>query len=293
MTKLSSKYWVFPVAIALGTLATPASADVWVTAEVTKQKDVYVTETITKYKSVYIEVYFDEDLTGAAEAMAVVNVTNAANSVDDARVDSDPLDPFGLQLHAIINDSIKNNKGVVQFNQDVGNMANQGNILALASVGTPDEGALGAFTDSQAAVDQLNLNNYVRWVEDIGDDPDNPDYSNTPHKSAVIRGSILNNSGVIGVNQNAGNMNNQTNAVALAIGFDAKFALSEAMLGQENTGNVIDEIETVRVDRIVDSVSGNSGVVSVNQSSGNMNNQGSVVAFSALTASANINVPSP
>lgn len=292
MTKLSLKYWGLPVAFALGTLAAPASADVFVTATVTKNKDVTVTETITKTKDVTVNVTFDEELTGAAEALAVANITNTGNVVDDARGDpEDSLNPFGLDFAARIVGSVNDNSGVVHFNQDVGSMVNQGNSLALAAVGPSGEEGSGSFTDSQAAVDQVNTDNQSRWVEDIGSDPANPIL--TPHKVTVIRDSINGNSGVIGVNQNAGDMNNQTNAVSLAVGIDARLALSEGMLGQVNSGNHVDEVETIRDERIVNSGTGNSGVVSVNQSSGNMNNQGSVVAFSALTSSATINVPNP
>lgn len=282
MRKLSLKYWGLPVAIALGTAATPALADVFVKAEVWKDKDVTVTETININKHVDIYVHFDKVLDASAEALAIVNVSNVGNYVGSAGAVFD----YGLDLNASISGSVLDNTGIVHFNQDVGNMVNQGNVLSLSSIG---DGAT-AFTDSQAAVDQYNAGNTVIWEEYLEPDANN---GFVPDKVASISGSINGNSGIVGVNQNAGNMNNQTNAVALSVGFGATLALSEALLGQENTGNFIHEVETVKVDTIEGSISGNSGIVSVNQSTGNLNNQGSVVAFSALTASANINVPNP
>ncbi len=86
-------------------------------------------------------------------------------------------------------------------------------------------------------------------------------------------------------------MNNQLNAVALAVGVGAQKALSEAALGQVNALNVVEEIETVKVDLIEGSVNGNTGMIGVNQSSGNMNNQASAFSVSALTSTVSIDTP--
>lgn len=261
MRNISLKNWGLPVAIALGITATPALADVYVYADIYKDKDVYVTETITKDKNVLVDVDFDKPLYEAAEAMAIVNVTNYGNEVGSAGAEEN----FGLNLTATIEDSVLTNTGVVHFNQDVGNMVNQGNVLALSSVGTPEEAAVGAFTDSQAEVEQNNYDNYVEWQEYLEIDEQG---NLVPDKVASITNSITGNSGVVGVNQNSGNMNNQTNAVALSVGFGGTLALSEAALGQENSDNFIHEVETVKIDEILNSVSANTGVVSVNQSTG-------------------------
>ena len=140
-----------------------------------------------------------------------------------------------------------------------------------------------AFADAQAAVDQKNLNNFSRQEEvlDVLD----------PDRTATILGSVNNNSGIVGVNQNAGNMNNQTNAVALAVGIGSQVALAESVLGQVNTGNTVQEVETLKVDRIADSINTNTGIVGVNQSSGNMNNQASAISFSAITSTVVVTTP--
>jgi hypothetical protein len=103
--------------------------------------------------------------------------------------------------------------------------------------------------------------------------------------SATIDNSVNTNVGVVGVNQNAGNMNNQTNSLALAVGPDAVYALAEANLGQENAHNIIMELNTNKADTISGSVNGNIGIVQVNQSVGNMNNQASAFSISVLTSS--------
>ena len=94
--------------------------------------------------------------------------------------------------------------------------------------------------------------------------------------------------GLIGINQNAGNMNNQTSSVALALGVGAQVALSESALGQVNSGNKVYEVGTMKTDLIENSLNYNLGTVQVNQSSGNMNNQGSSIAISATVAQATL-----
>jgi hypothetical protein len=101
---------------------------------------------------------------------------------------------------------------------------------------------------------------------------------------ARIEGSVSGNTGIVGVNQNSGNMNNQTNAVAAAIGVNPTLALGEGALGQVNSGNTVRAENTVKYDEIGNgSVSGNSGVVGVNQSVGDMNNQMNAFSIAAAT----------
>jgi hypothetical protein len=57
-------------------------------------------------------------------------------------------------------------------------------------------------------------------------------------------------------------------------------ALAEADLGQETANNDVIEINSVKLDLILNSVNGNHGITNVNQSAGNMNNQANVVSIS-------------
>jgi len=104
---------------------------------------------------------------------------------------------------------------------------------------------------------------------------------NCAEKRDQLLNSGAGNAGVLTINQAAGNMNNQANALSIALSLDAGVALSEADLGQFNTGNTVHETNVgtnlegaePKTARITASVNGNSGVVGVNQSSGNMANQ--------------------
>jgi len=282
----------FALAALVGALPVPAAADVFVTVDVDKDKDVSVFEQVQKFKFVQIQVTMVRALEGAAEAQAIANQRNINNTSREA--DPQPLvglgagiiDPNDMLIfkHALIEDSINHNTGIVGVNQDVGNMVNQANVVAAAV--TNSESAL---THAQAEADQRNTLNFSFHRELTAFDINDPE--GNPNLTATITGSINDNAGVVGVNQNAGNMNNQANLVALSIGLGSEFALSEASLGQVNTNNRVIEVQTVKFGRIENSINNNSGIVGVNQSVGNMNNQASAVSVSALTSNVTITTP--
>lgn len=282
----------FALATLVGALPIPAAADVFVTVDVDKDKDVRVFEQVQKFKFVQIQVRMTRALEGAAEAQAIANQRNSFNTSQAADpqavgdLGAGVIDPNDMRIlkHALIGDSINDNSGIVGVNQDVGNMVNQANVVALAV--TNSESAL---THAQAEADQQNTRNFSFHRERTLFDINAPEVN--PNLTATITGSINDNTGVVGVNQNAGNMNNQANLVALSIGLGSEFALSEASLGQVNTRNRVVEVQTVKFDRIADSINGNSGIVGVNQSVGNMNNQASAVSVSALTSNVTLTTP--
>ena len=265
----------------------PAQASLDLLARITKEKDITVTQRVQIDKNIDIRVRLNEDYAGAAEADAVANQLNEGNTVAGNIGNQVPGHgpSYGINRHARIAESINTNQGIVGVNQDVGNMVNQANVVAVALTTSPS-----SVTNSQAEADQVNRRNDVVHREHIVRGPDGQ-FLVPPDRSATIEDSVNGNSGVIGVNQNSGNMNNQLNQLALAIGQGSKVALSEAALGQVNTGNRVLEVATIREDRISGSVNNNSGIVGVNQSSGNMNNQASVVSMAVLTSRVAITTP--
>lgn len=111
---------------------------------------------------------------------------------------------------ALIETSINGNSGVVHVNQATGNNNNQANGLAIA-VGLRPGGGVAI---AEADLGQFNTFNQVFESNDSGD-AENPAQVGI-HKSASLIGSVNDNTGVIGVNQTAGNMANQANIVAVA-----------------------------------------------------------------------------
>jgi hypothetical protein len=131
------------------------------------------------------------------------------------------------------------------------------------------------FAEAQAAADQRNHDNMVESV-------------NLLFRDSIIRDSFNGNTGVVHVNQAAGNMANQANVLSLAVAFTPGVALSEADLGQVNAFNTVLESDSGttlfgvhKSAEITASVNGNTGIIGVNQSSGNMANQANVVSFAA------------
>jgi hypothetical protein len=156
--------------------------------------------------------------------------------------------------------------------------------------------------NSQSEAQQINEGNFVYHGE-IPQTPASPDSSpsspvdyrgGTPNESASIIGSINDNVGIINVNQNAGNMNNQANSEALAVAVNlAGFALSEAALGQVNTNagssenghspfGTVYEYGVEKNASMTDSLNGNVGVGGVNQAAGNMANQANIFSASFI-----------
>jgi hypothetical protein len=253
-------------------LADPAFADVTVTVTVSKDKTITVDESITKEKQ--FEAIIDVDVTGdgAAEAQALANVLNGGieqgNSVDlDGVFYQAFIGLTGVPVFGSIND----NTGITQVSQAAGNMQNQGNLVAVGLTATGD-----AFVNAQTEVEQRNLN-------------DETTQSSVVNSSFIagISDSISDNTGVTQVNQDAGNMNNQTNAVAVAAGIqsgltDALVALAEAALGQESSNHVVNHSNNIKTAIIgPGSISGNSGITHVNQSVGMYANQANVVSVAA------------
>lgn len=273
-------------AVALAIAAGPAAADVTVVATLDKFKDIDIVETVLKDKAIFIHVAPMLTPDGAAEAEAVVNAENIAI------LNTPPSEGQALNndFDATIDGSILQNSGITGVNQDVGNYVNQGNVVAF---GLTDSATAAA--DAQAWTEQDNANNALIQVEEdtfVDDQPGKPPVEVVDEgRTATINASINENTGITGVNQNAGDANNQHNSVSLTVGLGSIAALSESALGQDNAGNSLLEVNTARFNALTDSVNANSGITAVNQTTGNFNNQASVVSFSATISTVSVGTP--
>lgn len=166
---------------------------------------------------------------------------------------------------ASIEASINNNASVVGVNQSPGNMNNQANLAAMAVVAGDAQ-----LIEANGFAVQASLFNEL--------------YSDQSVNSSSMDGSVNTNTGIVGVNQSSGNMNNQFNSAAMAAGLETRDtvgALGEATLKQVSTDNLLTHVAVLRTDTISGSIIGNKGVVSVNQASGDMVNQANVCAIAA------------
>jgi len=271
--------------VALLAIATPppAYATVTVVGSISKTKDITVNEQITISKAVDVLATVSLRADRAAEA----------DTVDNQVITNDFACGNCSEKLDWINGSINNNIGAVSVNQAAGNNNNQANgVTAAVDDYTPPgnttpppsqplPGLPGGFAQAQAAVDQrIGLDGGAP----VGEATVDPNYVNTVNvlfRTAEISGSVNDNLGVIAVNEATGNMNNQTNTLTLALSLSGGVALSEADLGQANANNQVHEASVVKTSAIADSISGNYGIVGVNQTSGNFANQANVVALAA------------
>jgi len=273
--------------IAAAGLAVPAMADVQVIGTVDVNKDIVIDVDINKDKNVDIDVTFEGETDGSAQSDAIVNAT-----IDDVEVGafSEDITNQEIDKTASTTDSVNGNTGIVQFNQDAGNVANQGNVVSAAAIFTTEDDSQVVI--SQAYADQRITDSVSTHEEDfenlagLVDDDLNVtlDGDFDLDLEANIANSYNGNSGVVMGNQNVGNASNQHNVLSLAVGDNALVALSDAGLGQENSGNSLRDVNTLKAATTTASMNGNSGIVAVNQNTGAFNNQATVISVASLTS---------
>ncbi len=263
------KWLLISLAVSLVLGLATAFADVTITATIDKTKDKRVTETLTKTKIVDLDVLVVITPDKFSESEAIVNQRNVGNEAcENCAEKRDHLIGSGT-----------GGSGVLTINQAAGNMNNQGSAVSIAvDVPTPPEPTptpeTTGFAEAQASASQYNTDNQVHS-------------RNIIFREARIENSLNDNAGVVHANQSPGNMNNQANALSVALSFDAGVALAESDLGQFNTGNTVQESQVgagfaqsePKTSSITGSVNGNTGVIGVNQSSGNMANQANIVSI--------------
>ena len=127
--------------------------------------------------------------------------------------------------------------------------------------------------ESQTLVNQTNFNNEL--------------CTNCDEKRDILLNSGNGSSGVVSINHAGGNMNNQGNAVSIAVdssddpgspqtppNVDEGFADSQAHVDQKNFDNLVERVNLLFMEaHIENSINNNSGVAHVNQAPGNLANQ--------------------
>lgn len=106
---------------------------------------------------------------------------------------------------------------------------------------------------------------------------------------SVISNSLHDNRGIVSVNQNSGNVNNQLNLRVLNIlqagpNLGQIVQEAEAWGVTRRTDNTVIVNGGVRETRLANSVTGTIGIVGINQSSGSLNNQANVLVLALGTA---------
>ncbi|MGE0743684.1 MAG: hypothetical protein AB7K86_00495 [Rhodospirillales bacterium] len=275
------------LAVALG-FASVALADADVDAHIDFNKYVNVDEILYVEKALFIKAQPKLTPAGAAEAAAVANIGHNGNYFNTPTSgESSAVSLSGDQriiLDAKITDAVHSNSGVISVNYDIGIMNNQGNLV---SMGVTQSATAAA--DSQAETSQHNNGNAMTelgawgYSNNTTDGMPNGALVFRSRRTATLENTVHSQTGITGLNQTSGVMNNQTNSVALAVGLNSTVALSEAALGQAASENTVNVADFSYANTVTNAVRNNTGITHVNQASGNLNNQSSTIAFSATT----------
>lgn len=239
-----------------------------------KDKDTYVTENIYREKAVFLQATVAPDVTKMSESLAMINQWTGGNTMTENET---------LRTDTITN-AVNNNIGLTILNQTAGDLNNQ----ASSASGAANAGNTGVvYGEAQAGAEQNSKGNTLlerdlTWFSSdpqaIDGDPNTP--TKLPGKTATITNAIKNNLGVVHVNQSVGNMNSQANSLALSTSFgEGGIVLTDAVLGQKQSGNTVFEYNTWRQAVLQDAVKNNTGIISLNQSAGSLGNQANVVAI--------------
>jgi hypothetical protein len=167
--------------------------------------------------------------------------------------------------------------GVLSVNQEAGNMNQQANVrsLAVALAG----GGLGVVKVDINTLQVMQDNTLL--------------LRNTGPREVSITNSFNNGTGIVGINQAAGNMNQQLTVVAVGIGLQVGpdvVQIGDSQLGQigSETDNSITEegVQGPRHNELSNSFNEFSGIAQISQTTGDMNRTTQVIGVSVTTVGA-------
>jgi hypothetical protein len=193
---------------------------------------------------------------GAAFGEAIIGQALLNNTVTQTDIDS----------ISVIDQSINDNRGIIDVNQDSGNFNNQANVVAIAvaqSGGTVVGATVYAF--AQRSGNTL--------ITSGGSSEDR------------ITGSFNNTTGLVAVNQSSGSLNQQVNVVVIGLGAsvgttDALADSALAAVSGANDNTLKQGAPRSRADMIDGSFTDFHGIAQVNQSAGDLNVIGNALAIS-------------
>jgi hypothetical protein len=216
-----------------------------------------------------IEGFTLAELAGAGALNGVASGdANLHTAVVDNRVEEAPGDRAVL-----LQDSLSGNAGIFGVNQSAGEVNNQANLRVFAIAG---------------AIQHLDLSG---GLELRG----NTLVSAGGARENMLRDSGAGSVGVVGVNQSAGSLNVQTNALLLAVGAalgSDVLTMGDASLGRVVADNVREgEAGGPRADTMAGAFQDFRGVVQVAQSAGDLNLVGNTLAISIVAVTLPVTAP--
>ncbi len=206
---------------------------------------------------------------GVAGAVAIVrNFTGAsASSATVAQsLLNNRVDVRNVMNTDLISGSVFGNTGILTVNQASGDVNNQANVYAIALV------------EADSLLQKVSIARSARLTG-------NTLTTGGGSQENRIENSFGGSNGIIGVNQSAGNLNQQANVMVVGIGLvhdTDLMAVGDTDLGAVSADNnlIKDGPETAHSDVITGSFTGFRGVAQVSQTSGDLNSVGNVLGIS-------------
>lgn len=196
---------------------------------------------------------------GVVAVVEAAGVATAAIVARQALVDN-RVEDFNPGLRAYIEQSLRDNVGIVSVNQNAGSVNNQANVRVLALV---------------ASASDLEAVLHIVDIAGAGVRTGNTAVSAGATREDLLVSSFDGSVGIAGLNQAAGNLNQQANLLAVAFGHAGPpgevVAMQDAALAEVGGDNVVDDRVASRTDLVADSFRGFRGLAQVTQVSGELN----------------------
>lgn len=205
-------------------------------------------------------------LAGVSSGAAVASI------VVDQRVLDNRVEEQNISRSTLFVNSGRDNLGIVNLNQDAGNLNNQANVTAIAILQGGVQGA-SAILGVDIAAAAFRTGNTV--------------ITSGGHRENRIVNSFGGTVGLVNANQSVGNLNSQSNLVALSLGVLA--APEFTRLGESALGDIAARNNVIRegpggsrIDVASDSFGGYRGVALVSQVSGDLNVVRNIATISVM-----------
>jgi hypothetical protein len=189
---------------------------------------------------------------GSSNVRGTSSTSIVKNTLNENNIDNFLSSIFG---------SVTDNTGIININQSSGCVDNQSNVRAFYLSANP------------AAITKININKFSEISK-------NTIEVTAKKRQDVIDESFWNNSIVLGINQTAGNLNQQSNTAVMMMG--GLVSLTDEELDNTHAYNTINSQNNIEIieDIITDCFVNSKGIFQVTQAAGNVNIQENNLCFS-------------
>lgn len=193
----------------------------------------------------------------AAEAVAaVLPGGTSASTVTTQSLVGNTVTQIDVDASVGFEQSGQNNQGIVSVNQEAGNLNNQANVRVIALV---LDGQV--FQNFHFDVAQVRADNTLTVAGGV--------------RETHITDSFTGSSGIAGINQSAGSLNQESNVLLMALGGTLGadvMQVGDGTLSVVSTNNTLNQGGGgTRTDSMTNSFGGYTGIAQVAQSAGDMN----------------------